>query len=246
MAKKIFSMYHKTQKDTKGYALKIRDCNRTEEEFQSVHKGDYKDMFPKFNELPEYDPDIHCINYGEALSCPEYNSETGKMQNMSEYDRYLLGDRKLKEGEKIENETIITIESPSNYHIWDDATRDYILTEEKEAEWKGALKDALAYKRNIMLETGTAFEDKLIKGRIQDTADALGQLKKVEKGKTVFWAYSSGEIESPITEVTRMGTISDAIGDFRSSQFLREGELKVYIDSLDEQGLIDYDVDQIW
>ena len=244
MSKKLFNMYHKIEKNTDGYAKKIRDCSYTEEEFQSIYGGDYKKMFPKWGNLPEYDFETHCIYYGEGLSYPTVDN--GIVREMNTAEKFEAGLIPLGEGEVYQNGEIVNIDKPSNYHTWDNGNKVYILTPEKEIEWKEVLKSQLKDKREEMLEQGTIFEEKIIKGRTQDVSDARGQLDKVVKGKSAFWAYSSGQLESPITDIVRMEEIYEAIGDFRSSQFIREVEMKVLINGLDEQGLINFDIDQAW
>jgi hypothetical protein len=97
-----------------------------------------------------------------------------------------------------------------------------------------------------MLETGTDFEDKIIKGRTQDLADARACLDEYENYGSTFLAFSSGKVEDPITNPERINTIYRAIGAFRSSQFKREAALKVIIINLDEAGLLAFDLNKTW
>ena len=245
MSKKLFNMYHKIEKNTDGYAKKIRDCSYTKEEFQSIYGGDYKKMFPKWGNLPEYDFETHCIYYGEGLSYPTVDN--GIVREMNTAEKFEAGLISLGEGEVYQNGEIVNIDKPSNYHTWDADSQTYILTEEKETEWKEFLINSLADKRDTMLKTGTTFEEtKIIKGRTQDLADASACKDELEEDGSTFWAFSSGEIEIPITDPARINTIYRAIGAFRSSQFFREAELKKVVCNLDEVGLLNFNADQIW
>ena len=148
---------------------------------------------------------------------------------MTRYEKYQNGLHKLKENEYIENEQI--------------KTKEIIPTKE---ELIFLIESQLKQKRETELEKGTYFEGKLIKGRTQDIADALGQLKNIEDGNSAFWAFSSGEIEIPITEISRMKLICESIGHFRSSQFAREAELRKYIKMLTLEDLQTFDVNVAW
>ncbi|ADO83697.1 hypothetical protein [Ilyobacter polytropus] len=245
MSKKLYIMYHKTEKDSQGCAKKIRDCSYGTEEFESIYGGDYKKMFPEWGDLPEYDSEVHCIYYGEVMSCPTVDD--GIVREMNTAEKFKTGLISLGEGEMYQNGEVVNIDKPSNYHTWDVDSQTYILTEEKETEWKEFLINSLADKRDTMLKTGTTFEEtKIIKGRTQDLADARACKDELEEDGSTFWAFSSGEIENPITDPARINTIYRAIGAFRSSQFFREAELKVAVYNLDESGLLKFNTDQIW
>jgi len=114
-------------------------------------------------------------------------------------ERYLL----VEYPDEIE-ETIKTKIIPSAYHAWDSENFNYILTEGKKIEWQNNLISTLRFKRDSMLETGTDFEDKIIKGRTQDLADARACLDECENNGSTFLAFSSGEVENPITDPERM------------------------------------------
>lgn len=245
MSKKNHIMYSKIEKDENGYAKKIRDCSYTEEEFQNIYGGDYKKMFPLWGDLPEYDSEAHFVYYGNALSYPTVDD--GIVREMNTAEKFEYGVISLGEGEIYQNGEIANIDKPSSYHTWDANHQTYILTEEKEIEWKEFLINSLADKRDTMLKIGTKFEEtKIIKGRTQDLADARACKDELEEDGSTFWAFSSGEIENPITDPARINTIYRAIGAFRSSQFFREAELKLAVYNLDESGLLDFNTDQIW
>jgi hypothetical protein len=85
--------------------------------------------------------------------------------------------------------------------------------------------------RDNSLETGIYFEEtKLIKGRTQDLADATAIFSMFQLGTTsVIWYYSNGISEE--VNQSKMLQIYQAIGNFRSSQFTKEAQLKAQIEA---------------
>ena len=87
----------------------------------------------------------------------------------------------------------------------------------------------LKLKREESLETGILIEDtKLIKGRTQDLADAMAVFMMLQNGaEKTYWFYSNGVVEE--VNATEMTQIYQSIGNFRSSQFSKESQLKLKV-----------------
>ena len=85
--------------------------------------------------------------------------------------------------------------------------------------------------RDSSLEQGIYFEQtKLIKGRTQDLADATAIFNMFQLGvQSVTWYYSNGISEE--VNQAKMLQIYQAIGNFRSSQFTKEAQLKAQIEA---------------
>ena len=93
-------------------------------------------------------------------------------------------------------------------------------------------------KREESLETGIFIDEtievqeepllKLIKGRTQDLADAMSVFMMLQNGvEKTYWFYSNGFVEE--VNVTKMNKICQSIGNFRSSQFAKESQLKTQV-----------------
>ena len=93
-------------------------------------------------------------------------------------------------------------------------------------------------KREESLETGIFIEEtiegqeepllKLIKGRTQDLADAIAVFMMLQNGvEKTYWFYSNGVVEE--VNATKMTQIYQSIGNFRSSQFAKEAQLKTQV-----------------
>ena len=93
------------------------------------------------------------------------------MENMSEYERYIIGDRPLTEGEYIEGEEIKKKENPSGYHTWDAAAEDYILTETKENEWLEVERDKARAKRETEFEALDLYDKSVLRGDVAETTE---------------------------------------------------------------------------
>ena len=87
----------------------------------------------------------------------------------------------------------------------------------------------LKAKREETLEVGMFIEDtKLIKGRTQDLADAMAVFMMLQNGvEKTYWFYSNGVVEE--VNSTEMTQIYQSIGNFRSSQFSKESQLKLKV-----------------
>ena len=96
----------------------------------------------------------------------------------------------------------------------------------------------LKNKREESLETGIFIEEtiegqkepllKLIKGRTQDLADAMAVFMMLQNGaEKTYWFYSNGVVEE--VNSTKMAQIYQSIGNFRSSQFAKESQLKTQV-----------------
>ena len=87
----------------------------------------------------------------------------------------------------------------------------------------------LKTKREETLESGVLIEDtKLIKGRTQDLADAMAVFMMLQNGvEKTYWFYSNGIVEE--VNISKMTQIYQSIGNFRSSQFAKEAQLKTQV-----------------
>ena len=102
----------------------------------------------------------------------------------------------------------------------------------------------LKTKREETLESGVLIEDtKLIKGRTQDLADAMAVFMMLQNGvEKTYWFYSNGIVEE--VNASKMTQIYQSIGNFRSSQFAKEAQLKIQVniaETLQELDLITWD-----
>jgi hypothetical protein len=185
--------------------------------------------------FPSYDSTLHTITVADTEPC------------LTNYELYLKGEYTLGEGEYIESESIAKAVKPSSYYEWDYENLEYTISDEKLAEWQESIVDTLGAYRDTMLATGTTFEDVYtIKGRVQDSSDAMTCFITVSNGLPVTWHYSDDTGSELVSEVARMTTILTAIGTFRSSQFDRETELKAIVRAMTGEELQNFVLSETW
>ena len=73
--------------------------------------------------------EIHALNeyLGEKVII-----ENGKVRAFTRLDRIKANEDELQDGEYIEDEEIITVEKPNNFHFWDKNTNEWVYDQELE------------------------------------------------------------------------------------------------------------------
>ena len=112
------------------------------------------------------------------------------------------------------------------------AQNDYLVATSPSQEISSSKEELfikLKSKREGVLENGILFEgDKLIKCRTQDLADAMAVFMMLQNGvEKTHWFYSNGVVEE--VNATKMTQIYQSIGNFRSSQFMKESQLEAQV-----------------
>lgn len=170
---------------------------------------------------------------------------------LTEEEMKVAGKIDVTDGEYVQDDELITVESPSMLHTWNHETHVWELDSIKFNTYKNMMYSKISDARTNMVNGGIMFEEtKLIKGRDSDIthANTVYTFFKDELILSTEWKFSNGLTEI-VSTLDRMKTIYFAICSISSNAYDYEIVMKREIYAMTEAdytSLLAYDVAVRW
>jgi hypothetical protein len=191
-----------------------------------------------------YDSSKHMAVKTDSL--PAYRKlSAGEIVEKTKYERYIDGEYELVEGEKVEDEAIITVTSPSSYHTWNSETGEYEFTE---VETKRADLISAASDMKNDLEDSTVIEYGIfdtMSESISSITSAISRHSTWQKTTTWYNLDKAGILitDDNISDLTSLGLLTS---DHIQRCFDTRSVIKAELESASDEVLENYDLSARW
>lgn len=232
-------MFYVLNKENLAIVEMIRE---TTEQTNNFTNKKYKDMYKN------YDENLHIVVQKEE-SLPnvwEY-LEDGSLVISTPYEKYLRGTYTLQEGEVVENESIVKVYKPSEYHTWNYSTQTYELTDfegyrklmiEQSAEEKGYSQDGVVLQNEMFDNLSADYNTTMLSRAIS----------RYSTGRKTTWYNLDGTpIVLTAENIDKLKELEAlAVSDHTQKCFDTRYAQYIEIVNLSDEELSEYDVTKRW